>query len=823
MGPRCCTIVVAAVLVCGSGARSVHSAPIKPRPVGPADRTSAAPPPTWYVAPDGDDAWSGRSARKSADGTDGPKATLAAAVRAARTLTGKPRRIVLAPGRYFVSETIVLTPADSDLTIEGAGMGKTILYGGVRVSGWKKDGDKFYAAELPGVKEGEWDFRALVVDGRLCPRARLPSNGRFRHESKFPVRWMSTAGGGWERKPTREELTTMRYRKGDLGPWLNVHNAEVTVYHMWDESTVRVKAIDPTTRTVTFASPCTHPPGAFGVDTYVVWNVRQGMTRPGQWYLDRERGCVVYWPLPGEDIQKVLSVAPKVESILFMNSNREHPVHDVTIRNLTLSTTTTPPQSGGFGAFRFKGAVMFSHGRRIRITEVEIRNVAGYAIREWYSREVTIEGCHIHHLGAGGVRLGAGTGVVRRNHIHDVGLMYPSAVALSVGGGNGTYTVRRNIIHDTTYSGMTVGGGRSVVIEENLLYRCMLELHDGAAIYVGGARNAVIRRNVVRDIIQHGKGYGVSAYYLDEKCVGCVVERNVSIGVARPTHNHMTRDCALRDNVFIADGDMTLSFPRSAGFRVEGNVFHLNGDVKINDPDAISLWRNNLIVQSGGKAPALSDAMPTPAEVKVRKKPRYATVIRVDRAPTIDGRIDGGEWPPGGVAIRERPDQHATRGAPVMAKFCADSANLYVAVKTVCMFPNQRRLGRTWGTDEGVELVLQGKRADGSAVTWVLRGFADGHMDSSTDGGATPEEARQAAREIRYAAHAGPKVWECEWRVPFDLLRFHPYQGAVLPANVTVWRSEDREFVEWAGTLGETWDLRYGGRLVFRDGFPAKQ
>ena len=41
---------------------------------------------------------------------------------------------------------------------------------------------------------------------------------------------------GWQRKPTDEELTTMKYKPEDLGPWLDANNAEVVVHHMWTES-----------------------------------------------------------------------------------------------------------------------------------------------------------------------------------------------------------------------------------------------------------------------------------------------------------------------------------------------------------------------------------------------------------------------------------------------------------------------------------------------------------------------------------------------------------------------------------------------------------
>jgi hypothetical protein len=308
----------------------------------------------------------------------------------------------------------------------------------------------------------------------------------------------------------------------------------------------------------------------------------------------------------------------------------------------------------------------------------------------------------------------------------------------------------------------------------------------------------------------------VSSYYLDEKARDSIVERNVSIGVKRPTHNHMTLNCSLRDNVFLCDGDMDLSFARSAGYRVTGNTFQLNGKLKIGDPDAVDEWKGNLIVQTGDTLPTISDKMPAEPR-KPRNKPLYANVAPMLTTPVLDGKLGGDEWPPGGPGLHELPDQRRARGAPLMAKFCADKDNLYVAVSMVSMYPEERKLGHEWGTDEGVELTLGGSRADGKSVTYVLRGFTEGKFDSLTVGGASEAEAKALAQAAGYASFVGDRVWSTEWRVPFQALRFTPKNGATLPLNVTVYRSENKAFIQWAGTLGNTWDLEQGGRLIFRD------
>jgi len=141
-----------------------------------------AGPATFFVASAGNDNWSGRLALPNGQRTDGPFATLQAACRAARGVGTEPRRtIVVQAGEYFLNDPVSLTNRDSGLQIVAAPGAAACLYGARRVQGWQKDGEKFYAADLPGVKEGTWDFRTLIVNGRHCPRARLPKQGYFEH------------------------------------------------------------------------------------------------------------------------------------------------------------------------------------------------------------------------------------------------------------------------------------------------------------------------------------------------------------------------------------------------------------------------------------------------------------------------------------------------------------------------------------------------------------------------------------------------------------------------------------------------------------------
>ena len=555
---------------------------------------------TFFVAPNGSDFWSGRKPVPNADWTDGPFATLSAACKAAQKMgTQRPRKVIIQSGQYFLNKPLVLTDKDSGLTVEASPGDMINLYGGREVGGWRKDGDKFYSATLPDVKQRLWDFRALVVNGRFCRRARLPGQGFFTHQSTFNVPWMTSTGGGWKRKPTNEELTTLKYNPEDLGPWLDINNAELTVYHMWDESLVGVSDMDTESHILTFANPSSHPPGAFGVKKYVVWNVREGMTKPGQWYLDRTGGKIVYWPLPGEDMGKAEVFAPTIESIIQIKGTRNKPAKDITIRGLVLSITTTPLKAGGFGAGRFEGAVSISSGRNCDLVDLEIVNVGGQGVKV-SGTNLRVEDCHVHHTGACGIKFSGAGSVIKNNYIHDVGLTYPSAIALQGGGKDNE--ISHNEIHDTPYTAINWGGERNR-IENNLIYRAMLELHDGGGIYCFAGKRLVLRGNFIRDIPDTG-GYGSSAYYLDERSENCLVEGNLSINVARPTHNHMAKNNTISNNVFICNEDARFTFPRSSDFVFEKNIVYAKGKIVFDNTNAISTFKDNILYSTEGKVQA---------------------------------------------------------------------------------------------------------------------------------------------------------------------------------------------------------------------------
>lgn len=776
----------------------------------------------FYVAPKGDD--TGTATK------DKPVATLEAARDAARKAGAGPHRIILTAGDYFLSKTLELDARDNGLTIEASDGSKVTVYGGSLVTGWRRDGEKFWCADLPDVKAGTWDFRALVVNGRMPERARLPETGTLLHKSVFDVRWLSSVGGGWERKPTQEELTTMIYDPKDIPATLEPRNAEVRVYHMWDESLCGVASNDTGRHLLTFSTPARSPAGAFGVKKYVIFNTREGMTQPGQWYLDRAAGRIVYWPLAGEDMTKAKVIAPRLEKIIRVAGNAKQPVKGLTLRGISIQATTTPLKSGGFGAYAFDAALSLDRGQQCVFEKLEVCNVGGQGIVARQITDCKITNSHVHHIGACGIKADGTDSLIAQNHIHHVGVYYPSATPLSVSTrgwdkGEKGFHVYRNEIHDAPYCGM-IGGGGGHLLEENLIYRVMRELQDGAAIY-GSMSRCILRGNMARDIVKVGEGYGISSYYLDEGAQDSIIERNVSIGVERPIHNHIASRTLIRDNVFVAEAGMTLSFARSRDITFQNNILFAPGEIRVQPPAAIKVWTNNVVYRNGlakdgaPQAFTINDAMP-PTQPPARRN-YSATTERVAQPPVIDGEIGWDEWPHKLYDLDRAPSRWSATGAPVFAKLAYDDQCLYVAINAIVFDITQLSKGTTWGKNDGAEVCITGKTPDGKPTTFVIHGYAGGTVESVTLAGAPAEAAAALGKAVRFAAKPYGKTkgdWKSgcryEWAIPWDAIGLKPAPKKKIAFNLGTFRAEDKVWRCWEGTLRQNWRLDQAGTLQLK-------
>ncbi|GLH66281.1 right-handed parallel beta-helix repeat-containing protein [Geothrix edaphica] len=140
----------------------------------------------FFVSPAGRDSWSGHLSAPSADGTDGPFATLGRARDAVRALKREgggagPVSVQLRGGAYYLEGPVVFGPEDSGtaqapVSYEAYPGERPELIGGRRLTGFQAPPPgKPLQIDLPRLPGAGWRFRSLFVAGRREVRARYPN------------------------------------------------------------------------------------------------------------------------------------------------------------------------------------------------------------------------------------------------------------------------------------------------------------------------------------------------------------------------------------------------------------------------------------------------------------------------------------------------------------------------------------------------------------------------------------------------------------------------------------------------------------------------
>ena len=141
-----------------------------------------------FVAPNGNDVWSGRLAAPNAQQSDGPLATIEAAVQAVRRQrrSGKtvPATVWVRRGAYQIDKPVNFGPADSGpITYAAYPNEQPVLDAGRRVACWKDqkvNSVDVWVADVGGLVRKNGPFRSLFVNGQRRPRAFFPKQGFYR-------------------------------------------------------------------------------------------------------------------------------------------------------------------------------------------------------------------------------------------------------------------------------------------------------------------------------------------------------------------------------------------------------------------------------------------------------------------------------------------------------------------------------------------------------------------------------------------------------------------------------------------------------------------
>ncbi len=517
----------------------------------------------FYVAPNGNDEWSGRLPTPNAKRTDGPFATLHRARDAIRELKrqGKfPKNGVIVEvrgGVYELSTPIELTAEDSGLpnapVVYRARKGETVrLLAGKRVTNWQRVTDREVLSRLDeNVRDKIWqaNLKALGITDFGSPAggglelffndepmmiARYPDEGFMRIVDVVEY-------DGHQIHGIKGSRVGRFYYEGDRPKrWLGEKDAWLHGYWFWDWSDQRhrLKSIDPEKRILEVEPPY-HYYGYRKGQWFYAYNILAELDSPGEWYLDRETGTIYFYP--PNDIAKGETIVSVLPTLLIMRD-------------------VSHVRWEGFIMEGARGTVAAIYGGSdVRIAGCVIRNSGGWAVIVEGGTNHAIVSCDIYGLGEGGIALSGGdrktltpaNHLAENNHIRHYARwhrMYRPAIALN-GVGN---KARHNYIHDAPHQAISFSGNEHL-IEFNLIERVCLESNDAGAIYSGRDwtwRGTIIRFNLFRDITGFEKR-GCMGVYLDDMLCGTIVFGNIFERVTRAAFIGGGRDNIVENNIFV--------------------------------------------------------------------------------------------------------------------------------------------------------------------------------------------------------------------------------------------------------------------------------
>ncbi len=496
-------------------------------------------------------------------------------------------------GIYTINETVEFTSEDkSDVLYRSYPDERVCFSGSKEISGWTEtviNGVNAFVTDVEINSDDDY-FRSLFKGDKRLSRPSYPKEGVFKVADPAEN----------EAIPDTHDPHFFTHHaafyahKDNIFDFANASDVEARIMHFWCDEHLPVHSVDAATGRVETAKPTSM---IIRVDdNFVFDNVKEALSLPGEWYLDRTEQKLYYVPEEGDTVENTVLNAGVNDKLLDLNG-----VQNISFQGIDFINTDWDyvGKDGAFygkvftqahplfenieyaadhpqAAFEVPSAVYVAGSSGINFTDCRFENISYTALKfDKGAQNCNVTSSEFNGIGANAVFIHGDFVIPAKTkninvtdcHISNYGRIFSNAIGILL---THAYDcdLTYNEIHDGWYTGISVGWNwgyadhptDKINISNNLIYNIGNGwLSDMGGIYTLGVQpETVISGNVIHDVgcDEGAYGYGGWGIYLDEGSSEMLVENNLVYDCSSQTfHQHYGRDNVVRNNIFAFGGE----------------------------------------------------------------------------------------------------------------------------------------------------------------------------------------------------------------------------------------------------------------------------
>lgn len=505
-----------------------------------------------------------------------------------QTGENSPVTVWLAPGKYFIDDTITIPKNCDNITFRPLG-GKVEIIGAMRLQDVMRD--ELYGVECLSAKVPDGAMpEDLFVNGKRAEITRYPENGYLP-----AVETGSKTGALYDG-------TDWMIADRDLSELDGLCDATVVFRHFWIEERLKIESFDAALKKAVFDRHTTFTALTLNKDEkseslgmngenaesadndansrmdYIIEGLPQMLKKPNQWVYKKDTDKIYYIPndIDAEN-ELYIPTVTKLFDIYGNNISFENIDFKYTSSHYECSVEMYPSEdenakkpANDYQAFFAADAVInFIGASNCRIESCGFLDYGLYGIDiDNRCRNIDVEKCRFENSGGGGIKIRhranktdfdiAANISISDCLIKNIGIVHTSACGILI-----TLAENCRISHNeicyTGYSGISVGwewgykNGRTknIIIEKNHIHHISQgQLSDLGGIYLLGIqKGTVVRGNLIHDVVH--KTYGASGIYADEGTSLVTFENNICYNVGYAGFQlNFGYDNIVRNNIF---------------------------------------------------------------------------------------------------------------------------------------------------------------------------------------------------------------------------------------------------------------------------------